>query len=205
MIQVINFKSEYKPFLIFREGGGFEVFNLEVRPEYSHFPWWNHWPVAQVMSDGRSAFAPDRAAHSSLSWGDPNGEAALYGMTNQGDGHVLSLARSWNNPPELNIEGGEYVSKGYDYTQRAYLLESLDSEEDLTFTMTGSKDSPIHNPAFVISNWHGGDVKLVMDGKEVPEGKSFRQGLEYKVDGSADLVVWVKKESAKTVEFQFIR
>ena len=205
VIQVINFKSEYKPFLIFREGGGFEVFNLEVRPEYSHFPWWNHWPVAQVMSDGRSAFAPDRAAHSSLSWGDPNGEAALYGMTNQGDGHVLSLARSWNNPPELNIEGGEYVSKGYDYTQRAYLLESLDSEEDLTFTMTGSKDSPINNPAFVISNWHGGDVKLVMDGKEVPEGKSFRQGLEYKVDGSADLVVWVKKESAKTVEFQFIR
>jgi len=33
-IQLINFKSEFKPFLILREGGGFMVFNGEVRPEY---------------------------------------------------------------------------------------------------------------------------------------------------------------------------
>ena len=41
-------------------------------------------------------------------------------------------------------------------------------------------------------------------GKEIPEGSSFRQGLEYKVDGSSDLVVWVKKESNKPVEFKLI-
>jgi hypothetical protein len=205
VVQVVNFKSEYKPFLIFREGGGFEVFNLEVRPEYSHFPWWNHWPVAQVISDGRSAFAPDRAAHSSLSWGDPNGEAALYGMTNQDDKHILSLARSWNHPPELMLKGNEYKNLGYDYTQRAYILESVNSSEGPAFTLEGSGESPLHNPAFIISGWQGEDVRLVMDGKEVPEGKAFRQGLEYKVDGSADLVVWVRKESDKPVEFQLLK
>ena len=205
VVQVINFKSEYKPFLIFREGGGFEVFNLEVRPEYSHFPWWNHWPVAQVMSDGRSAFAPDRASHSSLSWGDPNGEAALYGMTNRDDDHLLSLARSWNNPPELRLEGTSYKNSGYDYTQRAYLLESSGEAANMEFTLKGSKESPVFNPAFVISDWQGEDIRLVMDGKEVPEGKSFRVGLEYDVDGSADLVVWIKKESEKPVEFKLVK
>lgn len=205
VIQVINLKSEYKPFLIFREGGGFEVFNLEVRPDYSHFPWWNHWPVAQVLSDGRSAFAPDRAAHSSLSWGDPNGEAALYGMTNQGDDHVLALARSWNNPPELIPKSSSIESKGYDYTQRAYILEDAEEESFMEFSLEGSKSSPVYNPAFVISNWQGGDVRLIMDGKEVPEGKSFRQGMEYKVDGSADLVVWIKAKREKQVQFKLIR
>jgi hypothetical protein len=205
VIQVMNFKSEYKPFLIFREGGGFEVFNLEVRPDYSHFPWWNHWPVAQIISDGRSAFAPDRAAHSSLSWGDPNGEAALYGMTNQGDDHVLALARSWNNPPELILKSHSLESKGYDYTQRAYMLEDDEDESAVEFSLKGSKESPVYNPAFVISNWQGGDAKLMVDGREIPEGKIFRQGLEYQVDGSADLVVWIKLERENQVQFQLIR
>jgi hypothetical protein len=204
VIQVIQLKSEFKPYLIFREGGGFEVFNLEVRPEYSHFPWWNHWPVAQVISDGRSAFAPDRAAHSSLSWGDPNGEAALYGMTNQGDEYVLALARSWNHPPELTLQSTSFWSKGYDYTQRAYMLEDAGEESSLEFTLNGSRHSPVFNPAFVVSNWQGKEVRLMVDGQEVPEGKQFRQGLEYKVDGSADLVVWIEKKSEKQVKFKMV-
>ena len=122
IIQVTNFKSEYKPYMIFREGGGFDVFNLEVRPEYSHFPWWNHWPVAQTISDGRSANAPDRTAHSSLSWGDPNGEAALYGMTNENPETLVPLAKSWNRPPKVKMLNNNYAFDEYDYTQRAYMF-----------------------------------------------------------------------------------
>jgi hypothetical protein len=199
VIQVVNLKSEYKPFLIFREGGGFDVFNLEVRPEYSHFPWWNHWPVAQIISDGRSAFAPDRAAHSSLSWGDPGGEAALYGMTNQGDEHVLALARSWNRPPALSMEGGGWKSEGYDYTQRAYILSGEGAGSEVAFTLDASQTSPVYNPAFVFSGWKGGRVSLAMDGKELREGENFRQGMEFEVDGSATLVVWVRTQSEKPV------
>ena len=35
--------------------------------EYAIFPTWNHWPVAQMPSDGRYASYPDRTCHSSLS------------------------------------------------------------------------------------------------------------------------------------------
>jgi len=199
-IQYVHFKSEYKPFLIFREGGGFDVFNLEVRPEYSNFPWWNHWPVAQIVSDGRSAFAPDRTAHSSLSWGDPNGEAALYGMTNKDPETLVSLARSWNYPAKLAVNGSGWKSEGYDYTQRAYILESVDGADNLELTLQGSEESPIVNPALVVENWSVGNLSLEVDGKPVAEGKDFRYGVEFDVEGNPMVVVWIKYSGDKPVK-----
>ncbi len=199
-IQVVNLKSEYKPFLIFRQGGGFDVFNLEVRPEYSHFPWWNHWPVAQISSDGRSAYAPDRAAHSSLSWGDPNGEAALYGMTNKKPETLVVLARSWDNPPQLSISGDGFASEGYDYTQRAYVVNKTKDNAALTFELAGSANSPVLNPAFVVKNWGNRAASLAIDSREIKRGKDFRWGVEYDVEGQANLIVWIKKESAQPLK-----
>jgi hypothetical protein len=199
-IQFINFKSEYKPFLIFREGGGFDVFNLEVRPEYSHFPWWNHWPVAQIVSDGRSAFAPDRTAHSSLSWGNPNGEAALYGLTNKDPQTLVALARSWNYPAELKIDDAGWKNKGYDYTQRAYVLETNASPGSIDITLEASKTSPVVNPAFVLENWSAGNLSLELDGKSIPEGKTFRYGVEYNVNGNPVMVIWIKYQTEKPVK-----
>jgi hypothetical protein len=203
-IQYIHFKSEYKPFLIFREGGGFEVFNLEVRPEYSHFPWWNHWPVAQIVSDGRSAFAPDRTSHSSLSWGDPDGEAALYGMTKKPPETLVKLARSWNYPPQLKLKNSTYKNEGYDYTQRAYVLSAPSEKTPLEFSLAASKNSPAVNPVFVIHNWPEEDVQLKLDGVAVPGGKDFRRGIEHSVEGSIELIVWIKKESEVPLEISLI-
>jgi hypothetical protein len=202
VIQITNFKSRFKPFLIFREGGGYEVFNLEVRPEYSHFPWWNHWPVAQVISDGRSASAPDRASHSSLSWGDPNGEAALYGMTDQEPERVVTLARSWNNPPGLELLQPGFTNSGYDYTQRAYILDAGQNLGSLSFTLNASEKSPVFNPAFVIENWGKADPELILDGKIIPRGSDFRWGIEYDVEGNRTLIVWIRKVSEKSISIQ---
>jgi hypothetical protein len=159
VIQMTNFKSEFKPYMIFREGGGFEVFNLEVRPQYSHFPWWNHWPVAQTYSDGRSANAPDRAAHSSLSWGDPGGDAAIYGMTNKPAVSLVDLARSWNYPPEMKVGGGA-ISEGYDYSQRAYVLNAEDGAGELQMEFAANEKSPLFNLVLVVNNWSESDVLL---------------------------------------------
>jgi hypothetical protein len=205
VIQYTHFKSEYKPFMIFREDGGFEVFNLEVRPEYSHFPWWNHWPVAQIVSDGRSASAPDRAAHSSLSWGDPNGEAAMYGMTNKDPQTLVALARSWNYPAELNVASSGFESHGYDYTQRAYFLNSINDSDVLQFNLDVSKKSPIVNPAFVINKWSADKVLLTVNGREIPEGKDFRYGIEYNVEGNPTMVIWIKYNSDEPVDIKLIR
>ncbi len=198
-IQIVNFKSKFKPFLIFREGGGFEVFNLEVRPEYSHFPWWNHWPVAQIISDGRSACAPDRAAHSSLSWGDPNGDAALYGMTDKDPKTLVALARSWNYPPKLKLISDGFDNKGYDYTQRAYILEQKNQKSTLDFRLEASKKSPVVNPAVVIKKWGNKHVSVKIDDIPIKRGKDFRWGIEYDVEGNAALIVWIKKEAFDVV------
>jgi len=200
VIQMTNFKSKFKPYMIYREGGGFEVFNLEVRPEYSHFPWWNHWPVAQTFSDGRSANAPDRTAHSSLSWGDPNGEAALYGMTDQPAESLVDLARSWNDPPEMTVAGSAYENGGYDYTQRAYILDTKRQGRSLDLTFDASDASPLVNLALVVNNWGDSDAALKIDGKDVPRGKGFRYGIEYDVEGNAHLIVWIKKRAKQSTK-----
>ena len=199
-IQLINFKSEYKPFLILKEGGGFLVFNGEVRPEYSHFPWWNHWPVAQIASDGRSAYAPDRAAHSSLSWGLRYGTAAMYGMTNKEKESLVDLSKSWNRPPDLLIESGGGKSNGYDSSQRAFILEGPDGKSNMSLLIKASEDSPLINPAFVIEGWSSEKAGLEINGKVIPEGKEFRQAVEYQIDGSASLIIWLKLESFKTTQ-----
>ncbi|MDA0889162.1 MAG: LamG domain-containing protein [Bacteroidetes bacterium] len=203
-IQVINLKSQFKPFTIFRTGGSWEVFNLEVRPEYSHFPWWNHWPVAQIISDGRSANAPDRAAHSSLSWGNPVGDVALYGMTDKDPQTIVSLARSWNYPAELKLSGSGFESAGYDYSQRAYILRMKSNPANLKFTLAGNEGSPLVNPAFVIKNWKSSNVRLILDGKSINRGKDFRYAVEYDVDGTPSLIVWIKYQSEKKAEFELI-
>lgn len=195
VIQLTHFKSEYKPYMIFREGGGFEVFNLEVRPGYSHFPWWNHWPVAQIISDGRSANAPDRASHSSLSWGDPGGEAALYGMTNQEPAYLVDLARSWNKPPLMSLTGDDYINNGYDYTQRAYILETINQGTDIKLEFEASNNNPIYNLAIVVNNWGGEEVSLKLNDKDITKGKDFRTGIEYDVEGKMKLIIWIKLKS----------
>jgi hypothetical protein len=200
IIQMINFKSQYKPYIIFREGGGWEVFNLEVRPDYSHFPWWNHWPVAQTISDGRSANAPDRAAHSSLSWGDPNGEAALYGMTNESAESLVPLAKSWNRPPKASIEGTAYEILGYDYTQRAYVLDTKTTGKPLGLHFAASDESPLVNIVLVINHWGGEDVDLNLNGQDFPRGKSFRYDFEYDAEGNITLVVWLKVRSEDDIQ-----
>jgi len=203
-IQIVNLKSEYKPYIIFRDGGGWEVFNLEVRPEYSHFPWWNHWPVAQISSDGRSAYATDRAAHSSLSWGDPNGDAALYGMTNNDPEDLVMLAKSWNFPPALKVDGSAIVSKEYEYTQRAYVCSTESKTGDLSYSLEANENSPIYNPAFLFRNWEPLNIGLTVNGKEIQRGKDFRYSTEYDIDGNPTTIVWIKLKSTNPTNIKLI-
>lgn len=201
-IQIVNLKSEYKPYIIFRDGGEWEVFNLEVRPEYSHFPWWNHWPVAQISSDGRSAYATDRAAHSSLSWGDPNGDAALYGMTNKNPKDLIMLAKSWNFPPTLRVNGSSIVAEDYEYTQRAYICTTETKKSNLAFSLEANEESPIYNPAFLFRNWEPENIGLTINEKEILRGKDFRYSTEYDISGNPTTIVWIKLKSTEQVDIK---
>ena len=203
LIQMTNLKAKYRPFMIFRPGSDMEVFNVEVRPEYSHFPWWNHWPVAQVISDGRHAQAPDRAAHSSLAWGGPVDNAAIYGMTNKPAASLAKLARSWIYPAELKIKGKNFVNEGYNFRERAYVVNCEKTGSNFECKLEASEESPLVNPAFIIKGWGVENAVLQMNGEKIKRGKDFRFGHRHELQGS-DLMVWIKTESTKPVRLSLL-
>ncbi|MFA5814215.1 MAG: LamG domain-containing protein [Bacteroidales bacterium] len=107
VIQIVNLKSQYKPFMIFEPGNNMAVYGIEQRPDASHFPWWNHWPVAQLPSDGRYCQEPDRASHFSLAWGGPPfhdeagkvikaRESGSEGSLNQADPKMKTVNTYWS-------------------------------------------------------------------------------------------------------------
>jgi hypothetical protein len=187
IISMVNTKSAYRAFNIYPEGSAVEIFGGH-HPD-SHFHWWNHWPVSQITSDGRSARHADRAAHSSLVWGIPEKEFLIYGLTDKPAAALVPLASSWNNPPQIRkLQGAR--SGGYRQERRAYTLYR--ESDHIGFSLAGRRTSPVLNPCFVIRNWDlslGAEVTI--NGKPVPEGGEYRQGMIRDTDGSRTLVIWM--------------
>ncbi len=210
IIQHINYKAEYDPVTI----GKFvetNVYGGEITP-YAVFPTWNHWPVSQMPSDGRYASFPDRTAHSSLShvfyepYAEDHGitpyeqKILMEGMLKADKAEMLDLAKSWMKAPAIKSEVG-CINRGYDETQRAYMLRSKD--KTMSFKLKASKKSPVVNPAFVIKNWNSDEeVDLTLNGKDVQKGKDFRQGVIRDTDGSKTLIVWIKTTSKRPVQIK---
>ncbi|MEI7899265.1 MAG: LamG domain-containing protein [bacterium] len=198
VIQMVNLKSRFRPLIIVKPGSRIGTFNCEVRKEFSHFPWWNHWPVARISSDGRYAMAPDQAAHSSLSWVTQPSGAFLYGMTDKPAADLVPLAKSWIQPAAIKLTGAAFSSDGYNPDQRAYLLKRIQPGGGLEMELAASEDSPVVNPAFVIQGWGDQTAKLKIDGADVPRGRDFRYGHRRTLE-STDLIVWIKIVAKKPV------
>jgi len=201
-VTMVNMKSEYKPFYIYPPGSTVETFVPPlVRRDYSAFHWANHYPANQMASDGRSAEADDRAAHSSLVWGNPTEDYLMVGLTNKKAKELMSLAKSWNNPPKLiKVTGAK--NKGYNPEERSYQIEP--EKNSFSFELNGSEDSPIYHPAFEIKNWPGREVKaqLEINGREMKTGSDFEQGVVFDTTGKPELVIWIRMESTEPVEFE---
>lgn len=212
-IQYINYTGEYDPVTIGKFIGS-NVYGGELT-SYAVFPTWNHWPVAQMPSDGRYASFPDRAAHSSLThlflptyaedFGDrPFQEKILMeGMSNADKDELVMLARSWLNAPEVKSSGGCSGCR-YDPAQRAYVMEATAIK--IKFTLNGSKLRPIFNPCFVIKHWNSKDkASLKIDNIGQASGMEFRQGIIRDIDGTYTLIVWVKKRTTRPIQVEIFR
>jgi len=203
-IQMVNFKSVYKPYMIRRPGATIAAFPPSGFID-RNFPYWNHWPVCQLPNDGRKGTRTDRPAHTSLTWFcEPPIKAEgilytwiyMYGLTDKKATELVTVSKSWNSPPALNLQNGNFENMGFDTCQRAYILNCLTPGKTITvnFTLQASENSPIVNPAFIIKNWGDTGVKLKLDGREITRGKTFRFGYERRLDGT-DLVLWIKYET----------
>ncbi len=201
-IKVVNFKSDWKVFVIYREGAQIETWGRFEQSKHTPDPFpgpWNHWPVGLNPSDGRYAVSHDRVTHASLGGARRVGNFIMYGFTDKSATSLIPLAKAWNHPPTLtNLEGCE--SRGYRQTERAYILASKASS--MSFTLNGSEETPVYNPCFAIENWTSENKsRLVVNGIEMESGKSFRQGITRDADGTMTLVVWVELESVSPVRF----
>ncbi len=212
-IQMTNLKAKNKHFIIM-EPGGEEIgtFTGGIRKEWSHFPWWNHWPVAQLANDGRRVTGPDRPSHSSITSGIrsyTNGEGdsyvgvRLYGMTDKAITSLVPLARSWIYPAKLRVVGGGFESEGYDKYQRAYVLRCEDkgNPSTLKIRLAANKKSPVQNLALVIKDWGEGDAQVKVNGKVMERGRVLRIGHRHRLEGS-DLIVWLEMSSTKAVKIE---
>ncbi len=195
-----NMKSEYKPFNIYPTDSEVETFPGHNRR--SHFHWWNHWPVSQITSDGRSATAADRAAHSSLVWGIPSKDYLIYGFSKEPAEKLIPLATSWNHPPPIKKCVG-CRSEGYRQEERAYHFARL--SDKMFFVLDGNEVQPVVNPCFVVRNWKLRKRAVVkIDGKIISSGKMLRQGLIWDTDGKRKLAVWLKKKTEKPVHVEIL-
>jgi len=207
VIQLINLKSEWKPFIIFEPGCRMKVFGIEHRRGVSHFPWWNHWPVAQIPSDGRYAQAPDRASHFSIAWGGPPMHKGpgptywgnwIYGAGRKSPKELSVLAKSWINPPSLTIKEKGLTFQGYDRGQRAYIItcdsEVLNNQVDII--VNANQESPVVNLCFVFKR--GGDrkLKVSIDNRKLEQEKEYRIGTIRTLDGT-DIILWIFKKSVE--------
>jgi hypothetical protein len=127
----------------------------------------------------------------------------LHGLTTKSAAELVPLARSWLSPPSAEISGPGFESKGYDPTQRAFVIvrQSGSSASHLRLLLKASSESPLVNPAFVVKNWGDAEPKLTIDGQSVARGATFRYGFVSHLEGK-DLVVWLATESTKPTRLE---
>lgn len=198
----INFKSEYKVFAIFpKEVKGITAWGARERatPEIHFAGPWNHWPVGQMPNDGNYAMHTDRVSSSALGGSNPR-YMAMYGFTHGKVQTLIPIDKSWNYAPAISaVEGA--VSNGYIREQKAYSFST--GSHELSFTIDASRGNPLQNPCFEIDRWDSRQkVVLLIDGKVVDEGKSFRQGIALNENGDEKLIIWLKLSAESRITFK---
>jgi len=191
-IQLVNMKSQYRPYIIFEPGSRIDKYIWGYRKG-------GRARVSGCLASGLPVIHKGKDRDSYVA-------VALYGMTHNQIADLLPLANSWVNPPELRVTSSGYQSEGYDRFQRAYVIccQEVGKPSSLEFTLEPGDGSPVLNPAFVVRNWGDGGACLKIDGNSVERGKSFRFGHRNTLEGT-DLIVWIEKESTKPVRFSLTR
>jgi Concanavalin A-like lectin/glucanases superfamily len=214
-IELVNFKTGYKPFNIFNEKRICEPFSFGNMKDYTTFPNWNHWPVQQIASDGRNAVAPDKPSHASLTDSDGKTQIVekkedgsywvcmLKGMTDKPIDSLMTLAKSWNVAPAVtNLSPGN--SAIYDKYQRAYIITSAKpAQKEIAFTVNASASSPVYNLPVVIENWNVNNVSVMVNNKLLKAGKDFTVGNVQGIDKNT-LVLFIKTISKAALNIKLI-
>jgi hypothetical protein len=152
----------------------------------------------------------------------------LHGMTRTNEvKSLIPLTKYWENAPAIKVAGYGYSGGYFEKSQKAYHIQRrvrtigfedrVNTDDDrnpnkdaekVDIQVYASEDSPVLNPCFVINGWPEGGIKarLYVNGKEMAEGKDFKQGIETnwdqtQWDSKHSLVVWARSSSTETINF----
>ena len=133
------------------------------------------------------------------SWLDPN-NVIIQNLQLLPDG-ISDLPTSWQNQADLLLSGpsgSNYDNEGFDEMKRCYVLKCRKNgtPSTLDFTLDTSGGKSIHNPAIVTKNWGDAGVNITVDGKTF---RNYYVGYAQHFIGS-DLIVWLSKESANSID-----
>jgi hypothetical protein len=120
--------------------------------------------------------------------------SGLYGMNDMELTALVQFGRSWIFAPEIAMKSESIKSLGYDRSRRCYRFENNTGKSTpLTFTIQGSKESPVINPAFHINNWHARGAQVLVNDIEF---EKCEIGINQRLEGT-DLIVflWMETES----------
>ena len=122
----------------------------------------------------------------------------MYGASKQTPHELAVLARSWLQPPRIKISTGDLTYEGYDFTQRAYILNCPDIKPDnLEVELIAGNDSPIVNICMVINGWEADNIVVQMNDEVLQEKKDYRIGRRSDLNRE-DLIIWIEYESFGT-------
>jgi len=114
---------------------------------------------------------------------------------------LVPLAKSWAQAPELKIMSNNFENRGYDLSQRAYILKCEDAghPSKLECKFKASNESPVVNACLYIQGWGDSGAVLMVNGQELARGIDYRLGHIRTLEG-CNLIVWIKKKSTSPVE-----
>ncbi len=220
VIQFYNLNAKHKTFQMYLPGSvRIGTFAAHLPWPWS-FPWWNHWPLAQVPSDGRAVWVIDgRPSSTAMTQPEfykmdprfPKTDHSLTLFTMQGitgdkrPGQLAPFVRAWAQAPPLTIAGDAYAGGNYDLGGRCYVVSRRNraASSPLECTFQASCASPLMNLAMLVTDWGEDGAKLTLgtpNGKDfqVAAGKGFRVGHRRTLEGT-DLIFWLKIESESPV------
>jgi Concanavalin A-like lectin/glucanases superfamily len=210
-VALLNTKSRYKPFYVYKPGTELGPYGWppELRPGYSHFPTWDHWPVNQIPSDGRFELYPDHYAsaaimspevlETSVQGPEPTKAAVfLFGLTIEPISALVPIARSWLHPAKITLPKNPSAPARYDASQRAYVISAGHETNNLLIHLDATEESPAVHPAFVIEDWGDAQPLLTVNNQPLPPAK-YHIGRRVRLERT-DLVLWLDLTSTSPLE-----
>lgn len=208
-VQQYNFKSENKPFICFEPGNTMYIRHNSLR-SYDRAGGCNHFPVGQARCDGRTTRMADRPSHCTSfpisnpvinEEGDRYYWCGLYGMNDRSIDELVKIGRSWAHAPELTGLSSGFESEGFDRSRRCYrVVNNTNQPSPVSFTLMGSRESPVVNPAIRVRNWSAGGARVMVNGEE---HRAHEKGILYELEGT-DLILFLWHEAGEDTHVTII-